>query len=163
MDPHFCNCNCECGTQRKLNPSGYWSDAHFTVLENYAKSLGELGQKAVTLVVSDVPWAGQDCRDEYRMAANLFEYSIIPVTKTSAGNTLLQVQAKGQGRGTDGLTTQNHVVVGLQRTAEDVAQRSDQGNAEDLLGSRQRNVADLLQTVGTVQLGSAEQFGVDTK
>lgn len=62
-----------------------WSDAHFTVLENYARSLGELGQKAVTLVVSEVPWAGQDCRYEYRMDANLFEYSIVPVTKTANG------------------------------------------------------------------------------
>ncbi len=62
-----------------------WSDAHFAVLENYARSLGELGQKAVTLVVSEVPWAGQDCREEYRMDANLFEYSIIPVTKTAEG------------------------------------------------------------------------------
>lgn len=62
-----------------------WSDAHFAVLENYAQSLGELGQKAVTLVVSEVPWAGQDCRNEYRMAANLFEYSIIPVTRTADG------------------------------------------------------------------------------
>lgn len=62
-----------------------WSEAHFTVLENYVRSLGELGQKAVTLVVSEVPWAGQDCREEYRMAANLFEYSIVPVTKTADG------------------------------------------------------------------------------
>jgi len=62
-----------------------WSDAHFAVLENYVRSLGELGQKAVTLVVSEVPWAGQDCRDEYRMDANLFEYSIVPVTKTADG------------------------------------------------------------------------------
>ncbi len=62
-----------------------WSDAHFSVLENYVRSLGELGQKAVTLVVSEVPWAGQDCREEYRMAANLFEYSIIPVTRTADG------------------------------------------------------------------------------
>ncbi|MBQ8641525.1 MAG: DUF4091 domain-containing protein [Clostridia bacterium] len=62
-----------------------WSDEHFAVLENYVRSLGELGQKAVTLVVSQVPWAGQGCADEYRMAANLYEYSIIPVTKTADG------------------------------------------------------------------------------
>ncbi|MBQ4607028.1 MAG: DUF4091 domain-containing protein [Clostridia bacterium] len=64
-----------------------WSDEHFAVLENYVRSLGELGQKAVTLVVSQVPWAGQGCHDEYRMAANLYEYSIIPVTKTAEGFT----------------------------------------------------------------------------
>jgi len=62
-----------------------WSDAHFAVLENYVRSLGELGQKAVTLVVSQVPWAGQGCHDEYRMAANLYEYSIIPVIKNADG------------------------------------------------------------------------------
>ncbi len=62
-----------------------WSDEHFAVLENYVRSLGELGQKAVTLVVSQVPWAGQGCHDEYRMAANLYEYSIIPVTRTADG------------------------------------------------------------------------------
>ena len=62
-----------------------WSDEHFAVLENYVRSLGELGQKAVTLVVSQVPWAGQGCHDEYRMDANLYEYSIIPVTKTADG------------------------------------------------------------------------------
>ena len=62
-----------------------WSDEHFAVLEQYVRSLGELGQKAVTLVVSQVPWAGQGCHDEYRMAANLYEYSIIPVTKTAEG------------------------------------------------------------------------------
>ena len=64
-----------------------WSDEHFAVLENYVRSLGELGQKAVTLVVSQVPWAGQGCHDEYRMAANLYEYSIIPVTRTAEGFT----------------------------------------------------------------------------
>ena len=63
-----------------------WSDAHFAVLEQYAKSLGELGQKAVTLIVSEVPWSGQSCYMEYRMAANLFEYSIVPVTRHPDGS-----------------------------------------------------------------------------
>jgi len=62
-----------------------WSDAHFAVLEQYIKSLGELGQKAVTLIVSEIPWSGQSCYLEYRMAANLYEYSIIGVTKTASG------------------------------------------------------------------------------
>ena len=62
-----------------------WSDAHFAVLEQYAKSLGELGQKAVTLIVSEVPWSGQSCYMEYRMEANLFEYSIVPVVRHPDG------------------------------------------------------------------------------
>ncbi len=63
-----------------------WSDAHFEIAENYVKTLGELGQKAVTLVVSEAPWGGQNCVGEMRIAANLFEYSIIPITKKSDGN-----------------------------------------------------------------------------
>lgn len=62
-----------------------WSDAHFTVLEQYVKSLGELGQKAVTLIVSEIPWSGQSCFGEYRMDANLFEYSIVPITRHADG------------------------------------------------------------------------------
>lgn len=62
-----------------------WSDDHFTVLESYIRSLGELGQKAVTLIVSEIPWAGQGCYYEQRTAANLFEYSIIPITKNADG------------------------------------------------------------------------------
>lgn len=62
-----------------------WSDEHFAVLEPYVESLAELGQKAVTLVVTEAPWGGQSCFREYRMAANLFEYSIIPLKKTAEG------------------------------------------------------------------------------
>ncbi len=62
-----------------------WSDDHFEVLERYAKSLGELGQKAVTLVVSEVPWAGQSCTYETNYRANLFEYSIVGVRKNADG------------------------------------------------------------------------------
>lgn len=65
-----------------------WSDEHFAVLEPYVKSLADLGQKAVTLVVTEVPWGGQSCFREYRMAANLFEYSIIPLTKTKDGELI---------------------------------------------------------------------------
>lgn len=62
-----------------------WSDAHFAVLEPYVRSLAELGQRAVTLVVCEVPWAGQGCFREYRNAANLYEYSIIPLRRTREG------------------------------------------------------------------------------
>lgn len=62
-----------------------WSDEHFAVMEKYVKSLGELGQKAATLVVSEIPWSGQSCYYEYRMDANLFEYSIIETVKNING------------------------------------------------------------------------------
>ncbi len=63
-----------------------WSDAHFDVLDKYADSLGKLGQRAVTLVVSEIPWSGQSCFMEHRDKANLFEYSIIPVCRHKDGS-----------------------------------------------------------------------------
>ena len=62
-----------------------WSDAHFAVLENYVRSLGELGQKAATIVASDIPWQGQGCVNEERRGADLYEYNIISVTKDNSG------------------------------------------------------------------------------
>ncbi len=62
-----------------------WSDAHFEVLEKYVKTLGELGQKAVTLVVSEIPWSGQASARIRNQKANLYEFSIIPVTKKKSG------------------------------------------------------------------------------
>ncbi len=62
-----------------------WSDAHFNVLENYIRSLGELGQKAATIIASDIPWQGQGCVNEERRGADLYEYNIISVTKDKTG------------------------------------------------------------------------------
>ncbi|MFA6948377.1 MAG: DUF4091 domain-containing protein, partial [Eubacteriales bacterium] len=74
-----------CNIARKAEVAP-WSDEHFAVLENYVRSLGELGQKAVTCIVSEAPWAGQSCMMEQRMDANLFEYSIIAVTRRRDGS-----------------------------------------------------------------------------
>ena len=62
-----------------------WSDAHFTVIDRYLKSLGELGQKAVTVIASDAPWSGQGC-GEVADDANMFEYSIIQAKKKRDGS-----------------------------------------------------------------------------
>ena len=61
-----------------------WSDAHFAVIDKYLKSLGELGQKAVTVVASDAPWSGQGC-GVAEEDANMFEYSVIQAKKTRDG------------------------------------------------------------------------------
>jgi hypothetical protein len=66
-----------------------WSDEHFALLEGYWKSMAELGQKVITVVVSEVPWAGQYCFDVKPHLSNLFEYSIIPVVKDEAGKLVL--------------------------------------------------------------------------
>ncbi|MBO4500858.1 MAG: DUF4091 domain-containing protein [Clostridia bacterium] len=61
-----------------------FSQEHFEVLESYVKSLAYLGQKAVTVVVSEIPWSGQSCADA-KEKANLFEYSMVKVRKTVSG------------------------------------------------------------------------------
>ena len=63
-----------------------WSDEHFALLEPYCKSMGELGVKSVTIIASEIPWNGQGCQNEQRNAANLFEYSMIPVTRKADGS-----------------------------------------------------------------------------
>ncbi len=75
---HSCNIARKCETP-------LWSDAHFTALESYVKSLGELGQKAVTVIVSEAPWAGQSCFFEQQTEANLFEYSIVKTVRHPDG------------------------------------------------------------------------------
>lgn len=63
-----------------------WSDDHFALLENYCASLGELGVKSVSVIASEIPWNGQACQNELRYEANLFEYSMIPVTRRADGS-----------------------------------------------------------------------------
>lgn len=62
-----------------------WSDEHFEILEKYCKSLGEVGVKSVSAIVSEVAWNGQGCQNEERFEANLFEYSMIPVVRKADG------------------------------------------------------------------------------
>lgn len=58
-----------------------FSDAHFEVLKKYAQTLAALGQKAITIVASDRPWSGQDCWRDLSFNSNLFEYSMVRITK----------------------------------------------------------------------------------
>lgn len=57
----------------------YFSEEHFTVIENYLKAMSKLGQKVIDLIVSDFPWAGQKCFDVKKNASRLYEYNIIKV------------------------------------------------------------------------------------
>ncbi len=61
-----------------------YSDEHFAVIKEYLSSLAKLGQRALTIVVSEAPWAGQSCYDVEKRG-NLFEYSIIPIIKKKNG------------------------------------------------------------------------------
>lgn len=62
-----------------------WSEEHFKVLENYVKSLAELGQKAITIIASEIPWSGQRCYRVKNYPSDLFEYNMARVEKDSSG------------------------------------------------------------------------------
>ena len=63
-----------------------WSDEHFCVLEGIVESLAQLGQRAVTVVATEVPWYGQNCHKERGVVSSLFEYSIIGVCREKDGS-----------------------------------------------------------------------------
>lgn len=63
-----------------------WSDRHFEILESYVKSLAELGQKAITVIASEIPWSGQSCFLEKKHCANLYEHSMASVFRDENGD-----------------------------------------------------------------------------
>lgn len=63
-----------------------FSDAHFTVLEEYVRAIAALGQKSVTICAGEIPWGGQGCAGDHEHGGNLFEYSIIGITKRKDGS-----------------------------------------------------------------------------
>jgi hypothetical protein len=62
-----------------------WSDEHFKVLEGYVNSLADLGQKAITVIASEIPWSGQRCYRVKNYPSDLFEYSMIRVERDGFG------------------------------------------------------------------------------
>ena len=60
-----------------------WSEEHFRIIEQYIKTLSDLGQRAITIVATEIPWCGQRCFQNKDTPSNLFEYSMISVKKNS--------------------------------------------------------------------------------
>lgn len=63
-----------------------WSDEHFDVIQKYVDSLASLGQKSITVCVSEIPWGGQDSCVNNRFLGNLYEYSMIGIEKEVDGS-----------------------------------------------------------------------------
>lgn len=63
-----------------------WSDEHFAVLDSYAASLAALGQKSIFICASESPWGGWKCAANQRHNGNLYEYSIIGITREPDGS-----------------------------------------------------------------------------
>ena len=75
--------NCNVARKYDTEPFG---DAHFDIMDKYLASMAALGQKTVTLILSDTPWSGQWCHLETRNDANLYEYSIVKIFKNADGS-----------------------------------------------------------------------------
>ncbi|KAJ0398562.1 hypothetical protein ATCC90586_010358 [Pythium insidiosum] len=56
-----------------------WSEQHFVIIDRYFAVLAERGQKCVTIVASEMPWAGQQCYLETQYPSALFEHAILDV------------------------------------------------------------------------------------
>jgi len=62
-----------------------WSDAHFALIDKYYASLAQLGQKAVSVVATEIPWSGQRCFHDRSYPSYLFEHAIIDVSRDETG------------------------------------------------------------------------------
>jgi hypothetical protein len=82
-----------CSNIARKHETTLWSDDHFTVLEGYVKSLADLGQKAVTVIVSEIPWSGQRCFRTRNYLSDLFEYSMVAVKKKINGTFMYDYSA----------------------------------------------------------------------
>jgi hypothetical protein len=63
-----------------------WSDEHFTILDGYVESLAALGQKAISVIVSEIPWSGQRTFQDRPSESDLFEYSMVAIRRDRGGN-----------------------------------------------------------------------------
>lgn len=62
-----------------------WSEAHWQLIDLYAQELARLGQKAITIIASDSPWAGQRCRRNPDYPSALHEYNIVHIARGRDG------------------------------------------------------------------------------
>ncbi len=62
-----------------------WSESHWELIERYAREMARLGQKAITIIASDAPWAGQRCRRNPEYPSTLHEYNIVGISRGRDG------------------------------------------------------------------------------
>lgn len=74
-----------CSNIARKHEVALWSDAHFDILERYVASMGELGQRAVSIIVSEIPWTGHRAYTITDYISDMYEYSMIRVTRRTDG------------------------------------------------------------------------------
>ncbi len=62
-----------------------YTPEHIEALRPYAKALGELGNKAATVLLSDIPWCGQGCYKEKCQPSDLYEYNYCRIYRKKDG------------------------------------------------------------------------------
>jgi hypothetical protein len=62
-----------------------WSDDHFGLIDRYYASLAQLGQKAVTIIATEIPWSGQRCFRDRTYPSALYEHAAIHVERDRDG------------------------------------------------------------------------------
>lgn len=62
-----------------------WSEEHWEIIKSHLKELASMGQNAITVIGSDMPWAGQECYKISNYPSNLFEYNMVKVKKNKEG------------------------------------------------------------------------------
>lgn len=70
-----------------------WSEEHFSYISKVLDKLTQLGQKSMTLVVSDCPWRGWGCYLMREYPANMFEYNIISISRDINGDFIYDYSA----------------------------------------------------------------------
>lgn len=68
-----------------------WSDDHFDLIDRYLVPLSEMGQKCLSIVATEMPWAGQQCYMEEQNASSLFEHAILAVYEDRAHDVPLTI------------------------------------------------------------------------
>ena len=74
-----------CSNIARAHEVPIWSDGHFEILRRYLETLADLGQKSITVCASQIPWRGQTSETDTAHGGNLFEYSMIGVTRRANG------------------------------------------------------------------------------
>jgi hypothetical protein len=62
-----------------------WSEAHYNLIDGYYASLAQLGQKAVSLIATEIPWSGQRGYRERGYPSYLFEHAVIDIRRDPQG------------------------------------------------------------------------------
>lgn len=65
-----------------------WSKEHWQIIEAYLEELASVGQKTITLIVSETPWAGQNCSKTENYPSNLFEHNMVEIRKSQKGKLI---------------------------------------------------------------------------